>query len=122
LPSDAIKLTVHNGWITLGGEVEWQFEKRAAEDAVRKLSGVAGVTNDIKIKPRVSVPDVKQQIENALKRSAEVEAKAIRVTVREGGNILLEGRVHDWLERGAVESAAWSAPGVTNVEDRLTII
>jgi osmotically-inducible protein OsmY len=122
LPSDVIKLTVDNGWITLGGEMEWQFHKEDAEDAVRKLSGVVGVINDIKIKPQVSVPDVKQKIENALKRSAEVEAKAIRVTVRDGGNILLEGSVHDWLERDSVKSAAWSAPGVTNVEDRLTIV
>ena len=70
--------------------------------------------NDIRIKPHVSVPNVKQKIEDALKRSAEVEAKAIRVTVRDGGNIVLEGKVRDWLERDAVESAAWSAPGSTD--------
>jgi osmotically-inducible protein OsmY len=81
-----------------------------------------GVINDIRIKPQVSVPDLKKKIEDALKRSAEVEAKAIRVTVRDGGVIVLEGKVHDWLERGAVEHAAWSAPGVTTVQDLLTIM
>jgi osmotically-inducible protein OsmY len=120
VPSDAVKLTVQNGLIRLSGEVEWQYQKRSAEDSVRKLSGIVGVINDIKIKPLVSVPDVKQKIEDALKRSAEVEARAIRVTVRDGGNIVLEGKVHDWLERDAVENAAWSAPGVTTVQDLLS--
>ena len=122
VPSEVIKLTVHNGLITLNGEVAWQYQKNAAADAVRNLSGIVGVINDITIKPQVSVPDLKQKIEDALKRSAEVEAKAIRVTVRDGGNILLEGKVHDWRERGVVENAAWSAPGVKTVEDRLTIM
>jgi osmotically-inducible protein OsmY len=122
VPSDVVKLTVHHGLITLSGEVEWQYQKRSAEDTVRKLSGIVGVINDIRIKPQVSVPDLKKKIEDALKRSAEVEAKAIRITVRDGGNILLEGKVHDWLERGVVEYAAWSAPGVKAVEDRLTIM
>ena len=121
-PSDVVKLTVQNGLITLNGEVEWQYQKRAAEDTVRKLSGIVGVVNDIRIQPQVLVPDLKKKIEDALKRSAEVEAKAIRVTVRDGGNILLEGKVHDWLERYVVENAAWSAPGVKAVEDRLTIM
>jgi len=120
--SEAIKLTVHSGLITLSGEMEWQYQKKAAEDAVRKLSGIVGVINNIKIKPQVSVSDLKQKIEDALKRSAEVEARAIRITVRDGGNILLEGKVHDWMERDVVENAAWSAPGVTVVEDRLTIM
>ena len=122
VPSDVVKLTVQNGLITLNGEVEWQYQKRAAEDTVRKLSGIVGVVNDIRIQPQVLVPDLKKKIEDALKRSAEVEAKAIRVTVRDGGNILLEGKVHDWLERYVVENAAWSAPGVKAVEDRLTIM
>jgi osmotically-inducible protein OsmY len=121
-PSEGIKVTVHNGLITLNGEVVWQYQKRAAEDAVRKLSGIMGVINDIKIKPQVSVADLKQKIEDALKRSAEVEAKAIRVTVRDGGDVLLEGKVHDWQERDAVENVAWSAPGVKAVEDRLSIM
>lgn len=122
VPSDLVKLTVHNGLITLSGEVVWQYQKRAAEHAVRKLLGIVGVINNIRIKPQVLVPDVKQKIEDALKRSAEVEAKAIRVTVQDGNNILLEGKVHDWSERDAVKNAAWSAPGVTKVEDRLTIM
>jgi osmotically-inducible protein OsmY len=122
VPSEVIKVTVHDGLITLNGEVTWQYQKKAAEDAVRKLSGIMGVFNDIRIRPQVSVPDLKQKIEDALKRSAEIEAKAIRVTVRDGGVILLEGKVHDWQERDAVENVAWSAPGVKAVEDRLTIM
>jgi hyperosmotically inducible protein len=122
VPSEAIELTVHNGVITLSGDMEWQYQKKAAEDAVRKLSGIVGVINKITIKPQVSVSDLKQKIEDALKRSAEVEARAIRVTVRDGGNILLEGKVHDWMERDVVENTAWSAPGVTTVEDRMTIM
>ena len=122
VPSEVIKLTVQNGLITLNGEVAWQYQKNAAEDVVRKLSRIVGVINDIRIKPQVSVSDLKQKIEDALKRSAEVEAKAIRITVRDGGNILLEGKVHDWRERSVVKNVAWSAPGVKAVEDRLTIM
>jgi osmotically-inducible protein OsmY len=122
IPSDAIQLTVLNGWISLHGEVEWQYQKQAAEDSVRRLSGVVGVMNSITIKPRASVPNIQQKIEEALKRHAEIEAKSIRVSVRDGGNILLEGKVHNWEEREAVENAAWSAPGVKLVEDRLTIV
>jgi osmotically-inducible protein OsmY len=107
VPGDAISLIVQSGMITLNGEVEWQYQRIAAGDAVRKLSGVTGVINNIIIKPRVSVPDVKQKIEAALKRHAEVEANAIRVSVRDGGKVVLEGKVHDWLERDAVENAAW---------------
>jgi osmotically-inducible protein OsmY len=83
---------------------------------------VRAVANIIKIKPHASIADVKQKIENALKRSAEVEAKSIHVSVHDGGHVVLEGKVHDLFERDAVETAAWSAPGVTIVEDKLAII
>lgn len=119
---DNVTVTVRNGIVTLGGDVAWRFEKVAAEKAVRMLNGVRSVANIIKIKPHVSLPDVKQKIENALKRSAEVEAKGIHVNVHDGGHVVLEGNVHDLFERDAVETAAWSAPGVTVVEDKLTII
>jgi len=89
------------------------------EEDVRKLSGVRGVTNTIEIKPSVQAEDVKRKIEEALKRHAEIEASAIRVTVRERNNVLLEGKVGSWDERHAVENAAWSAPGVKSVEDRM---
>ena len=113
---------VQDGWVTLTGRVEWNYSKTAAEDDIRKLSGVRGVTNKITIKqPDVHASSVKGKIESALKRHAEVEATAIRVTVKDGNKVVLEGKVDNWDERRAVENAAWSAPGVVSVEDRLTI-
>lgn len=120
VPRDTIQIKVQNGWVTLTGEVDWQYQRKAAEDDVRKLSGVTGVGNQISIKPGVDIPDIKSRIEQALKRSAEIEAKAIRVSVQDG-KVTLEGRVHNWYERDAVETAAWSAPGVNSVEDRLIV-
>ena len=101
--------------------MNWYYEKISAEDDVRKLSGVSGVTNKIAIRPPVDSANVKSKIESALKRHAEVEANAIRVTVQNGNKVVLEGKVDNWDERRAVENAAWSAPGVASVEDRLTI-
>ena len=119
VPSDSIQVMVHNGWVTLTGNVDWHYQKKQAEEDVRKLSGVRGVTNTIEIKPSVQAEDVKRKIEEALKRHAEIEASAIRVTVRERNKVLLEGKVGSWDERNAVENAAWSAPGVKSVEDRM---
>jgi osmotically-inducible protein OsmY len=121
IPSGAIQVTVRDGSLILTGKVDWYYQKKAAEDAVRKLSGVRGVINNIEIKPHVKAEDVKRKIEDALKRHAEVEAKAIRVTVTGNDKVLLEGKVDNWDERFAVENAAWSAPGVRSVEDRLAI-
>jgi osmotically-inducible protein OsmY len=116
-----IEVVVHNGWITLSGRVNWYFEKRAAENSVRKLSGVRGVTNSIVLKPQVDAANVKEKIEAALKRHAEVEAHGIRISVKGGDHVVLEGRVGNWDERRAVENAAWSAAGVAAVDDRLSI-
>jgi osmotically-inducible protein OsmY len=121
IPRKAIQITVREGWITLTGNVDWYYQKTIAEDDMRTLSGVRGVTNNIAIEPRVAANDVKRKIENALKRNAEVEAGAIRVSVEGGSKVVLEGKVHSWEERRAVENAAWSAPGVKSVEDRLAI-
>lgn len=121
VPSDAIQLTVRDGWVTLSGQSEWQFQKDAAENEIRRLSGVAGVINNIAIKPRVQPTDVKRKIEEAFRRNADIEAQKIRVSVLDGGRITLQGSVHDWQERIAAENAAWSAPGVSAVDDRLTI-
>jgi osmotically-inducible protein OsmY len=120
VPLGKIKVKVERGWITLSGDVEWQFQRQAAEDAVRKLSGVSGVTNTILVRPRVDAINVKHRIEDALKRNAELEADAIRVTVS-GGKVTLEGKVRAWRERNVAEQAAWAAPGVAVVEDRLTV-
>ena len=121
LPSDAIQVLVHNGWVTLSGKVKWHYQRKTAEDDVRKLSGVIGVINKIEIMPVAQTSNIKQKIEDALKRHAEVEAKAIKVTVRDGNKVVLEGKVDNWDERYAVENAAWSAPGVVAVEDNLKI-
>jgi len=120
VPDENIKLTVNKGLVTLAGEVPWYYQKSAAEQAVRGLAGVTGVLNNITIRPRVEASDVKRKIEDALKRHAEVEAQAIRVSVL-NDKVTLAGKVDNWDERQAVENAAWSAPGVRYVEDHLTI-
>jgi osmotically-inducible protein OsmY len=122
VPQDGIQLTVHKGWVTLGGQVNWWYQRNAAEDAVRKLSGVSGVINNITIHPHVQPFDVKRKIEDAFKRRAELDTQGIRVAVTDDGKITLEGKVHDWREHNAAVDAAWSAAGVVSVEDRLSIL
>jgi osmotically-inducible protein OsmY len=121
VPQDSIRITVRDGWVTLNGQVRWQFQKHSAEEQIRKLSGVSGIIDNVTIEPRIQPADIKQKIEDAFRRHAEIEAQRIRVCVLDGGKVVLEGTVHDWNERCAAERAAWSAPGVMAVEDRLTI-
>lgn len=121
VPKDSIKVLVQDGWITLSGNVDWYYQKTAAQDDVRNLSGVRGVTNKIVVNPLVDSANVKKKIESALKRHTELEAKSIRITVQNGNKVVLEGKVDNWDERRAVENAAWSAAGVASVEDRLII-
>lgn len=111
---------VKNGWVTLEGDAEWYFQRERAETAVRHVRGVTGVSNMITVKPRVAPTEVKARIEEALKRSAEVDAKQIHVEAN-GGKIVLEGKVKSWAERQEAERAAWRAPGVTNVVDRIQV-
>ena len=120
VPDAKIKVRVDKGWITLEGEVDWNFERQASERAVRYLTGVKGVTNLIHIAPHVSAYDVSARIKEALRRSADTEATKIEVEAT-GGRVTLRGSVHSWAERADVERAAWAARGVTNVEDRLTV-
>jgi osmotically-inducible protein OsmY len=121
IPSDGVQVKVSKGWVTLSGEVAWQYQKKAAEDAVRKMTGVIGVINNISLKPSVLVKDVKERIESALRRHAEIEAGAIQVSVRGENKVVLQGKVDNWDERDAVENAAWSVPGVQSIDDRLII-
>lgn len=121
VPADAIQVKVQDGWITLTGSVDWDYQRRDAESEVRRLSGVAGVVNQLTIKPHVAPTDVQRKIEGALLRNAEVEAQNIKVMVKDGGTVSLKGVVHGWSELEMVKNAAWSVPGVVAVEDLLTL-
>jgi osmotically-inducible protein OsmY len=120
VPGDSIQVTVEKGWVVLSGKVDWQYQRVAAESAISKLAGVSGVTNLIELNPQTQPKDVKYQIAAALHRSAQIVAKNIKVTV-EDGKVRLDGKVRTWYERDIVETAAWSAPGITQVEDNLTV-
>ena len=118
--SKNMKVTVDNGWITLEGEAEWYFQRERAEEAVRFVKGAKGVTNMIEVKPKVAPSEIKRKIEEAFKRSAEVDANNIQVETTDG-QVTLKGTVHSWFEREEAERAAWAAPGVRKVEDRITV-
>ena len=120
VPADRIKVKVSKGWITLEGNVEWQYQKAAAEKVVRDLVGVKGVVNLIEVKPRASTAEVKAAIEAALKRSAEVDASNIQVEA-DGDKVILRGTVRSWAEREEAERAAWRAAGVRSVDNRITV-
>lgn len=120
VPADKIKVVVNSGWVTLEGEVEWQFQKIATDNAVRYLTGVTGVTNNITLKAHASPKDVKDKIEAAFKRSAEIDAQQVTVETRDG-MVILHGRVRSWAEREEAQRAAWAAPGVTRVDNEITV-
>jgi len=125
IPADSVNAQVSDGWLTLEGTVEWYYQKDAAERAVRYLRGVKGVINKIVVTPPESPPVspdvVKRQIGEALRRSAELDAQRITVETR-GSIVILRGTVRSWVERQEAERAAWSAPGVTAVENYITIM
>jgi len=120
MPADRIALKVEKGVVTLTGDLDWRFQKTEAASAIEHLSGVTTVVNDIRVHPAINLPEVKEKIEKALRRSAERDAS--RITVRtDGAKVVLGGRVHAWFERDIAERAAWSAPGVTEVQDEILI-
>jgi osmotically-inducible protein OsmY len=120
LPADAVKVMVEGGWLTLSGDVEWQYQKQDAAERVHFLPGVTGISNEISIKPSVSATVVKSDIEAALRRGAATDAKTIFVAV-DGDEVTLSGTVRSWPERAVANSSAWGCPGVRNVIDKITL-
>src|ERR1700688_34010 len=120
VPADKIHVTVSKGWITLKGEVEWQLHKQDAERVVGRLTGVTGVSNLITVKPSTTATELRRRIENALVRNAQVDANKITVEIQ-GSKAILKGAVRAWVEKEEAERVAWLAPGVTSVEDRITV-
>jgi osmotically-inducible protein OsmY len=121
ISSERIKVVVKNGWVTLEGQVEWQYQKNTAENAVRRIKGVKGVSNLIVLKPSAEPTEIKSKIMEAFKRNAELDANRIQVEAN-GSEVILKGTVRSWVEREEAERVAWSAPGVTRVEDRIVVV
>ena len=120
LPKDAIQILVEKGWVTLSGEVEWDYQRQSAQNAIRYITGITGVSNEIKLKTAVALVTVKREIEDALKRMAVSDARLISVDIK-GNDITLSGKAQSWAERSLVVHSAWCVPGVHNVIDNVVI-
>ena len=120
VPQDRVKVTVEKGWVTLSGELDWNFQRRAVERMIRPLKGVVGITDNIRLKVLPIPVNLSNRIQDALTRQAVREAKRIDISM-DGSVVTLRGHVHSWAERNAAEGATWSAPGVSRVNNQLTI-
>lgn len=120
VPDEAVTVKVERGVVTLEGSVQWQFQRARAENLAHRLSGVVGVINRIRLEPEPAPEDLHRKIEGALRRAATLDASRITVGIHDG-KVTLAGTVHSWAERAAAEGAVWAAPGVTQVEDRITV-
>lgn len=120
VPEGAVKVTVKDGWVTLEGAVEWQYQRDTARKTVEHLTGVKGVDNLVTLKPRVLPNEVERRIVSAFQRAASLDAKHVHVATI-GGRVILRGAVRSWLERDDAERAAWAVPGVTEVENNLAV-
>jgi len=121
VPEDRVKVMVEKGWLTLSGEVDWDYQRTYAMKAVRPLTGVVGISNSLTVKAQVTPSDIKQRIQSALERQADREARNIEVIVS-GHTATLKGQVHSWAERTAAQGAAWSAPGISSVVNELRVV
>lgn len=120
IPQDKIQVKVEHGWVTLTGEAKWHYQSNEAARVASQITGVTGVSNNIKIENRVNIGDVRKKIEDAFERQADLDARGVTVSV-DGNRVTLGGQVHAWFERQAAERAAWAAPGVTQVVDRIAV-
>lgn len=120
VPQDQVKVAVEKGWVTLGGELDWNFQRRAVERMIRPLKGVVGITDNIRLKELPVSGNISTRIQDALTRQAVREAQRIEILL-DGSVVTLRGNVHSWAERNAAEGATWSAPGVSRVNNQLVI-
>jgi len=120
IPDDKIGVKVENGWVTLTGTVDWQFQAAEAKKAAGKISGVVGIMNRVQVRQRATTSDIRHRIEAALERQADLDAASVTISL-DGGKVTLGGKVKAWHERQAAERAAWAAPGVTQVEDHIRV-
>lgn len=121
IPNDKVSVKVEQNWVTLGGTVEWNYQREAAHKAAGHISGVLGVTDNISVRNSPSPTDVRERILAAFKRSSDIDGSSIKV-VADSGTVTLGGKVHGWHERGIAERAAWAAPGVEHVEDNILVV